>query len=105
MNTFDLVRRLEAATEGSRELDSAIGKIVNLPTMTSREYERWTPPHYTTSIDAKLPWENIIEVRQGKRWKAVQSEFWCAKQHFVGMAQTEPLARRSAALKAKQTDG
>ena len=46
----DIIERLEAATEGSRELDSACGDAIG--------WTRWASledcPHYTTSIDAAL---------------------------------------------------
>lgn len=50
---LDLIARLEAAAEGSRELDTSIGRTYDLPPL-SREVDgaprSW--PHYTTSIDA-----------------------------------------------------
>jgi len=44
----DLIAKLEAATEGSRELDDAINRA------TGDKHLSYDPPHYTTSIDAAL---------------------------------------------------
>ena len=71
----DLIQRLEAATEGSRELDAAVHCAVfgphplNLPTgkhLDPRHYYNRNLPHLTTSLDAilalvgeKLPGEPV----------------------------------------------
>lgn len=111
----NLVARLESAESGSRELDAEIYASV---------HEGWEPggifagncreignpgqfvvcPHYTTSLDAALPGENIVEVRQhlvgpdqGK-WTAAHidghNDLWWMTAH------TEALARRAACLRA-----
>jgi len=61
-------------------------------------------PHYTTSLDAKLPWENIVEVTK------LSQHLWFARhlhyngRHFPGSAPTEACARRAAALAAKASN-
>ena len=68
----DLLARLEAAEAGSRELDKAIHKIVTGMKVIQRTPAGWCS-HYTTSLDAALPGENIIssnEIETG-RWEAV----------------------------------
>lgn len=57
-------------------------------------------PHYTTSLDAAIPGENIIlSLYQPKRqaWTAVHRS---DRGDIVGTGASEPLARRVAALKA-----
>ena len=115
----DLLTRLEQATEGSRELDAAIAEEVHplLKTYasdTERGAGHWTTPKdgkvyaldYTTSLDAALPWENIVECRYyedpdgiDSRWTAVHETE--NGEHIVGRGKTEALARRIAALRAR----
>lgn len=117
-----LIEKVEAATVGSRELDAEIwwwvdhkaaqGAHTSGVAFSNREWTedekrrkgdakvKQLAPHYTTSLDAALPGENIVTVnrqfRDGREvWQAVQ-----AGQH-VAYAPTEPLARRIAALKAR----
>ncbi len=57
-------------------------------------------PHYTTSIDAKLPGENIVEmarIGQFYRVKHVDEH----GQQFIGDHAVEAIARRIAALRAR----
>jgi len=75
---------------------------------------RAVPPAYTGSLDAKLPWENIISVdwcvdlcaeegdRSGESWLALHRDD--NGDDFEGRAKTEAQARRAAALKAKKND-
>lgn len=122
----DLIARLESATEGSRELDAEIGAEVRYFSDKAEDWMRgwqgpiapypekpghiacwhtdgrmsvwWSVPRYTTSLDAKLPGEDIVHIyeRQDGSWAAINrgSETW-------GDGRTEPLARRIAALKAR----
>jgi hypothetical protein len=66
----DLIARLEAATEGSRELDEAVSEFVFMET-------RITPFRrpYTTSLDAAL-----TLVREGDEWSVT---------NLYGFAQAE----------------
>ena len=107
----DLLTRLEKATEGSRELDAEIyedltGKHIEPLEAVSGETILWEPmhdvPHYTASLDAKLPWENIV-----RTWRS--EGYWHAEHlnedsytFFAGRAKTEVLARRIAALRARE---
>jgi hypothetical protein len=52
MITADLIARLEAASEGSRELDEEIAHLAHTYQAPDRgdPYGSW--PHYTTSLDA-----------------------------------------------------
>jgi hypothetical protein len=89
----NLTARLEAAPEGSRELDLKIRHAV--------EPYNFSNPHYTTSLDAKLPWENIVAVN----YEHVSGNWMAAhlgeKTVTWGIGRTEPLARRIAALRAR----
>lgn len=109
-----LIARLEVAKEGSRELDRDIALAVGWyptgieeigcffdPATGGLRGEIHEAPHYTTSLDAALPWENICGVvRMG-------DGTWAAKHVTkdrvvkVARAATEVLARRAAALKEK----
>lgn len=92
---LELIVKLEAATEGSRELDGDIAEVVqptslqkmqaaHLNTLKRREDKKsympvdrgewcrdspthasWKAPHYTTSIDAA---EKLVPVRLGYMW-------------------------------------
>lgn len=135
----DLATQLEAATEGSRKLDcflaDGLGWHSANPAFEYVRYWRqfdpknhayesisWSPPddwgggpwgtklpHYTTSIDAKLPDENIVSVSWedaydwggvviGKHWVAVH---FSDPETYAGSHRTsEAIARRIAALKA-----
>ena len=60
-------------------------------------------PQFSTSLDAKLPGENIVEVRWTEfEWMAVQKIE--GGGHIEGKARTEPLARRVACLKAMEAE-
>lgn len=125
----DLIARLEAEV-GSRELDFAVAFHIkwrpSMDDMASfvsfKEHEEkhdyetawiahapyrqaWRVPHYTTSIDAKLPWENIVRTWMlGGYWNAEHMEGEGNVSFFQGRASTEPLARRIAALEARGHD-
>ena len=59
-------------------------------------------PRHSTSLDAKLPWENIVAVMtDGTVWKATHFDEE-QQEYFEAVAHTEPLARRSAALRARE---
>ncbi len=58
-------------------------------------------PAFTTSLDAKLPWENIVDVTvHDGIWKAHHVDPKTGRSE-TGIGHTEPLARRCAALKAR----
>lgn len=93
-----LLTKLENAAEGSRELDFAIWHGI----ATTLEYGTTEAPHYTTSLDAALPGENIYRVARvdtdsGYLWTAYQG-------HEFGTARTEAIARRLVALKARNKE-
>ena len=129
----DLIARLEAAPAGSRELDGhialAAGWLVEFTETKESNvhwgFWKWTEPglyglsvdteyhgqefevaphvpHFSTSIDAKLPWEDIVTVM--KIPGGFVAEHVENHQCFSGEAHTEPLARRIAALKAREHD-
>lgn len=60
-------------------------------------------PHYTTSLDASIPGENIIRVwRDGRGWHAEQAVEGAVSESdatVTATAPTEACARRAAALK------
>lgn len=106
----DLIAKLEAATEGSRELDRMIGEHLGYKRIKPVSFDCWfhpagfsgALPMWTTSIDAALPWENIVSVSRQMDGR------WLADHHhqagpnivnqFSGIGKTEALARRIAAL-------
>lgn len=122
MTHTDLIQRLEEATEGSRQADMEIADAIgwtHVPPALSGP-ECWLDengltqamlPDYTTSRDAALPWENIEQVALhevvegeplGTVWEAwhVDPE---TQRRTMGAGWTEAIARRVAALKARET--
>ena len=131
------IAELEAATEGSHDLDRAVVIALGWTTgLTKHPNSREFPPFprgkvttvwfdengiergaacfersirpYTTSLDAKLPGENIIMVSeqhapegQPCKWVAVQ-RYPKGTYGHAAIAHTEPLARRIAALRARK---
>ena len=118
-----LIERLEKAGEGSRELDAAIEEAL-VPEYISvcspdpdGRVGHWVhptdgktyAPHYTTSIDETLPRENIVTVMKTVSGFVAEhanvhqdGTFEC----FSAEANTEPLARRTACLRAlEKSDG
>lgn len=66
----------------------------------SQQVPVWIPP-FTQSLDAALPEENIVSVQQEEtsgRWIAVNRS--PDGRLYIGSGNTEPLARRGAALRA-----
>lgn len=122
----ELITKLEAAPEGSRELNAeiwwvadpssawiaycnaAVGKPGPRPDkMPSSGLGALgmclRAPDFSRSLDAKIPGENIIEMN----WDEDECSAWHEKpirdgggRYSVGIGHTEPLARRIAALKA-----
>jgi len=100
----DLIARLEAATEGSRELDAEINYTTNLEFLHLRGtiYDIGDlAPHYSTSLDAAItlasPHFAICANGDSKGWQAMD---------FVGgniwhEGATPALALTIAALKAR----
>ena len=125
----DLIAKLEAAPEGSRELDAAIAVATfsepygDDDLIYARQVDKdddcaagtfWrksrsgaslrTAPYFTTSLDAALPSENIVRVE--RVYGAVVHEWraWTVLEGepHEGLGHTEALARRIAALKARK---
>ena len=85
---MNLIEQLERATEGSRELDARIHgarrgwtlenfsePYVFYVEQPKSHYWLGAISHYTTSLDAKLPGENIVSVRLGRHgWTAIHQE-------------------------------
>jgi hypothetical protein len=112
-----LIRELEAAPGGSAALDQRIehcfattfAEKANLTELLVSEGVSWATvsetqrdrvPHYTRSLDANLPGEDILFVMRSKtrgKWAAVQRSF--GGREVLAWAATEALARRLAALK------
>jgi len=108
-----LLSDLQSATAGSRELDAraalAVGWVHqpnvahNFKWRDPEGFDRPNIPHYTTSLDSKLPGENIVQVHyDGDNWIAYHrgEDFGS----FIGIGRTEALARRAACLKAREKD-
>ncbi len=113
----DLLSRLEAVPEGNRDFDVELHFLALNPEENpsglfsyGRNWlgkELWLGavregcPHYTTSLDAKLPGENIVktELCSGE-WVAYHDP---GEHHpyVKGYGHTEALARRGAALRAR----
>ena len=115
----DLIKKLEAAPEGSWELDLDVAiflgefRIESNDTSDNALWDlrgerevfcgsevqwKYDCSKYTTSLDAKLPWENITQVSfHNGMWEAWQ-------ETNLGVGHTEPLARRIAALKSKSNE-
>lgn len=105
-----LIAELEAATAGSRELDEKIAPYAGWKRDPRRSdwidpdnpsHAVSSVPHYSTSLDAKLPRENIQYVSYNPatgNWGATHVN---GKTRVWGLGHTEALARRIAALKAR----
>jgi hypothetical protein len=104
--TQDLIARLEAAMEGSRELDELIDNYVLGGSAAG-------PRAYTTSIDAALMLvpEGWVLAHLGDDASGMEGnmkalgaccELDCGRMEKQGMAATRPLACCIAALKARQ---
>lgn len=106
-----LISKLEQVEEGGRELDLQIERMIvgSVPLhwrvgsggviLSGFDDVSESVPRYTTSIDAKLPGENIHGTqRLPGGWRA----YHCDEDgnSAYAFAKTEPLARRLAALKA-----
>ena len=118
-----LIARLEAATEGSRELDFAIDSLINHREQAPRkppgdnepppgfgddELSRLMDPrpNYTTSLDAAL-----TLVPEGWKYEVSEDEAWVSKldgrflvssdTEFIGRGNSGPLSLCIAALRAR----
>ena len=109
----DLLTRLENAKDGNRELDWAIRDQV---CADAGEISSHIAPHYTTSLDAALPWERECywEISGPRKYLNIPSpvpNYWraiCRREvkalywkDYEGWGATEALARRIAALRAR----
>lgn len=97
MSVESLLDKIQSAEEGSDELDLDIAEWIAEMESAAVAIQPWT-----TSLDAKLPWENIVSVqynRHIKIWGAWHRDQQ-GNQH-LGEAKTEALARRAAALKGR----
>lgn len=109
----DLIAKLENVTEGSREVDYRIAVAAGWQYVGDDKYKEWgcgwlepgedcgwQLPFFSTSLDAKLSWEDIVSVQErslaspARKWFAVQRN-----SQRAGIAHTEVLARRIAALR------
>ena len=101
---LDLIARLEAAlTEGSRELDGLIAVLIRPGFYPSVGIAEKDAPHYTTSLDAAVPGENIVEMyRFGPDLKFRVRHSWGDGRSAIGEHKSEAIARRIAALKARE---
>lgn len=104
-----LIAKLEQASEGNRELDVEVAWAIGRPGSQIPGHTNEIP-HYTTSLDAKLPGENITQVALhdvvegeplGAVWEAWRTDPKTGHQ-TMGAGQTEALARRIASLKARE---
>lgn len=100
----ELIAKLEASTEGSRELDADIARRIGttVTVIPSGPIDYRTGLYikrYTTSLDAKIPGENTtrMTICRGIYWAHNLTE---DERLTVAYALTEPLARRIAAIKA-----
>ena len=109
-----LITKLEQAEQGSRKLDVVIWHFVETRFQRS-DQEGWSivprgnrtvkddvfAPSFTTSLDAKLPGENIVSSYVNvARWTAWHVGPEANAKQVMGTGHTEALARRSAAFKA-----
>lgn len=115
----NLIRTIETAEEGGRRLDSVVSyllgegdadtdAIIDLiveegyPLEVSSEVLDADVPPFSTSLDAKLPGENVVlamYASQKGQWMAIHRS--SDGKDSVAWARTECLARRAAALKGK----
>ena len=115
----NLIAKLEAATEGSRELDACIERYVNPDALVEgdkRMYwaapdsnlsvNAWFPvPAYTTSLD-----DALTLVPEGWKYQVSENEAWVSKldgqflvhsdTEFIGRGNSGPLSLCIAALRA-----
>lgn len=85
---------LNSVKEGSSEIDEKIALLFNIPNQA-----------FTSSLDAKLPNENILEMKQilDKENNIFFYAIHCSEPdgvgvHYAGIARTEALARRLAVV-------
>lgn len=115
----NLIRTIETAEEGGQRLDSVVSyllgegdadtdEIIDLivqegyPLEVSGEVLDSDARPFSTSLDAKLPGENIVLAMYASRknqWMAIHRS--SDGNDSVAWARTECLARRAAALKGK----
>lgn len=111
----DLIEKLEAATEGSRELDAEIAiasgtapvgafrpcASLDNGTFGTGAYSLWSAPHYTSSLDAAL-----TLVLKGFGWNVNDDcgdvAVFGETGEFRGDGRTPALALCIAALKARR---
>jgi len=102
----DLIKKLEAATEGSREFDAKVAEVIGFFDGQRASYSLNIDliPYYTTSIDAALtlvpegwsrPW---IKRHNGHHWSVELHQPSTERQ---GRHKELPLALCIAALKAR----
>ena len=100
----ELIARLEAASEGSRELDEAIHSFIGSP-HDGRGLVSFPWPSYTTSLDAALmlvPEGWVVEdLFIGADKTSCVDLLFSGKPAANGSANTAPLAVCIAALKAR----
>ena len=94
------------ATNREPPHDACLLGTIDLGKVTRNFQEAYAKPpypHYTTSRDASLPGENIVQtkVKITGRWEAIHARNGVI---MAGEAATEALARRCAALKAREKE-
>ena len=80
----------------------SLGWVILYP--RDEDEKRWAfakPPHYTTSIHAKLPNENIIAMAKLNGGRYLCTHLEPSGHTYEGEHRTEAIARRIAALKAR----
>lgn len=101
MQVDELVAKLQAATEGSRELDAAIGKAIGkIPVEWLDDFMPADIAQYSRSLDAAL---TLVPDRRG--WSvqhlAQATAVVFGTEYIRTWANTAPLALCIAALKAR----
>ena len=114
----ELIQKLESATEWSRKLDAMIAVAVgdsphdNIDTACACGCSRY----YTERLDVALPWERdgYWEISGPRQYLNIPSpipNYWCAQftygpqfqaKTYTAWGATEALARRAAALRARE---
>ncbi len=107
----DLIAKLEAATEGSRELDEEISGFVGVRekcdySVAYGHPKRWTFPSYTTSIDAALTLLNDLphKYHWSLSFPVAQVELVASNRMIINTSAATPaLAICIAAIKGRES--
>ncbi len=130
MTKAELLTRIEVAPEGGRELDHDIAFAVRWrpdevgDPGSARSFAKheaahdyatawishksmnpsWKIPHYSTSLDAKLPGENIVSMITLPDGRFYATHDRGDNDFTSGLAHTEPLSRRAAAIRGMEDE-